>query len=645
MRYLFVMMLSAAGMFLPGCQQRTNTHNPIPSSDPIQQLPAEPRLLLEKLVYTDSIKTSPFRSIVRLRQMLQRYPSSQDSLTAAMLCFEIGQAYSIVDEHDSVIRYMELASAYWDWHPNNKIRAKIYYDLGRAYRVKSNIMLSVKYLNLAGLEISQVVHHDTTDRPYYAYMYYEIGKTIADAKDYETAQQYLRKSLLLLNPATDEGRYYQIVDLLEMARIYSEQRLADSARGYLARATTLLEQTPDSSLLAGLYDYQAGYYYFNKDYLSAAIYGEKGLDLMQRNNTSPDHLAAARYSVAGAWLDAGKPERAGYLLELSKNYYDTASEQPLDELADLSENFTKYYILENQPQQAYRQFSRFVELKEQLYNKERHQINQQMVTLYNLREKDQRITQLREVEQKSGRVVRQRNIWLGGLASLMLVSGITALLFWRFHRLKEQAAKSGLETQLLRSQMNPHFIFNTLSALQGLIADGNNQKAAGYLSLFGKLLRTILENSRDNLVPLRQEIDALEDYLQLQQLRFGHSFTYFINIRGFDNDEEDVLIPPMLLQPFVENAIHHGKIASNGGYVKIEVTKGNRVLVCVIEDDGIGLSAAHRVQNGSQSMSTNIVRERLRILGKERRLSASLNIKQGASGSGTVVNLVIPFIY
>lgn len=187
--------------------------------------------------------------------------------------------------------------------------------------------------------------------------------------------------------------------------------------------------------------------------------------------------------------------------------------------------------------------------------------------------------------------------------------------------------------------MEPHFIFNTLSALQSFIRFDEKEKSIKYLSQFSRLLRSSLELSRKNYVPLDQEIEAIENYLSLQQMRFEYTFAY--NIIVPDTDTSALLIPPMLIQPFVENAIIHGiGSLSDKGLITLEIAVEENQIVVKITDNGKGYQDKSNVDSDHQSLSGTIARERLEILARENKIKTNIEII--SNDNGTIVLLTLP---
>ena len=145
---------------------------------------------------------------------------------------------------------------------------------------------------------------------------------------------------------------------------------------------------------------------------------------------------------------------------------------------------------------------------------------------------------------------------------------------------------------LLSSQLSPHFIFNSLNSVQYFILDENIEPALDYISEFSHLMRNVLQNSLEDYISISDEIDFLVMYMNLELKRFKNKFTYSIDICD-EVDSDDLLIPPMLLQPYIENSIIHGLgLAKEGGVIKISFRSDNEKIICEIEDNGIGREKA-----------------------------------------------------
>jgi hypothetical protein len=187
------------------------------------------------------------------------------------------------------------------------------------------------------------------------------------------------------------------------------------------------------------------------------------------------------------------------------------------------------------------------------------------------------------------------------LIVVLVLLGPIGYLFFRQRRLRFEKVELQMQQRLLRSQMNPHFTFNTLYAIQNKI-DENPKEGSKYLLKFSRLLRLILENSTQNYVLLEKELETLKKYLDLQLLRFPSKFTYSITLDNMYEDEL-IFIPPMLIQPFIENSIEHGFTGIDYlGKLTLNLSMKEKFIHCSIEDNGKGFTDKNDSKKRSMSM-------------------------------------------
>lgn len=232
---------------------------------------------------------------------------------------------------------------------------------------------------------------------------------------------------------------------------------------------------------------------------------------------------------------------------------------------------------------------------------------------------------------------------------LLLVSAIALIIFLVFrNRISSIKAKTAirqqlaeLEAQAIRAQMNPHFIFNSLNAIQESIITEKVDAAYDYLSRFSKLLRMVLDHSDKNFIPLASEMEMIRLYLSLEALRFSHSFNYTI-VEEKELDKDDLFIPSLLLQPFVENAIWHGLINKEGEKnLILRFAEKDNFLECCIEDNGIGRTRAAAIKQQKlgagrfESKGTKLAMQRIEILNREKSGTASIETIDLLDANGT----------
>lgn len=223
--------------------------------------------------------------------------------------------------------------------------------------------------------------------------------------------------------------------------------------------------------------------------------------------------------------------------------------------------------------------------------------------------------------------------------------GLFFARMWRQKQLFMKVREESLRQQLLRGQIDSHFLYNCICGLQKFNRRGDTKGATKYVDQLGNLLLLSLKNARQPFVPLESELKALACYLTLQQELFGIVFDYHIEVAG-TIDQHKTLIPPMLLQPFAENAILHGFTGlKEKGQLRITIQKDHNELHCIIEDNGLGLQTVDN-QLQKRSLSTIINRERLDILSRQTKTRAQLQIidKKATTGeAGVRVELVVPY--
>lgn len=212
-------------------------------------------------------------------------------------------------------------------------------------------------------------------------------------------------------------------------------------------------------------------------------------------------------------------------------------------------------------------------------------------------------------------------IVLGILGALYLVVRVRANAIRKKAAAKseEEQRMSELRLSALRAQMNPHFIFNAINSIQHYILNKDSDKAYSYLAKFSKLIRLVLDQSQSKTITLKQELEILGLYLELEKLRFDKPITFSVNVPS-DIDQSGIRLPGMLIQPYVENAIWHGllPLKDRDGILTITITEERENLIIAIEDNGVGRSASEGTQKDPERRSYGmlITSERLKLMGR-----------------------------
>ena len=256
-------------------------------------------------------------------------------------------------------------------------------------------------------------------------------------------------------------------------------------------------------------------------------------------------------------------------------------------------------------------------------------------------------------------LLEKQVIYKNLLIVLIFLLPILGFLIFRIYAYRQNAINSklmhrtlDLEQRMLRAQMNPHFIFNAMNSIQSFVTTNDSYSAEKYLARFSRLMRYILENSSKQYVCFEDELKMLRLYIELEQLRFDNKFTFEINVPA-DIDSEFIFIPPMLSQPYIENAIVHGLCnrLDNNGILKISYEIVDKLLICIIEDNGIGRANAELLKSQKtelhKSMGMQVTKERFDMLAKSNKVDFSTEVidllDESLSPLGSKVKLVITF--
>ncbi len=252
----------------------------------------------------------------------------------------------------------------------------------------------------------------------------------------------------------------------------------------------------------------------------------------------------------------------------------------------------------------------------------------------------------RQVESSKIQIAKkeQRNLLLLILALLFALGAVLVYYFFKVKNAKAETKNAELEMNLLRSQINPHFIFNTLASIQSLIRQGKNEQSINYLNSFARFARTVLDSSRKSNVTLETELELVSKYAQLQRLRKDNFDFELIVSDELEKLKDEILFPAMSLQPFVENSIKHGfKNIDYRGKILISCQISNDRFQVKIEDNGSGMQE-NMESKQHHSHAIAIMKERLKSLDRELKSKSHMEIKNKTDENGVVVTLDLPII-
>ena len=448
---------------------------------------------------------------------------------------------------------------------------------------------------------------------------------------------------------------------------------------FLEKTNSLAATRKDDFGSQALANYNLAFYYFKKDQYSSAIeYAFKSIEgeqikwmPMQRYFSNlllsnihlklEDQEKSFHYlQKSGAAAKEMKDERHDFLssLDLATWYKKTEdyakSYDLLLKMKDKVEGkkeFERQYLEEryqvaealNLWQDAHDSYKNFTLISNEL---ESESTTDRLAYLISENRNIQTQNDLAQLEKEHlNQSIQLRNITILALFGILLLFGILGLLYFRYKRsisLKEKEQRN-IEDRLFRSQMNPHFIFNTLGSIQSFLLEKNKSKEAAYfMAKFAKLMRQILVQSQEGYIPFHEEIETLQNYLLLQQMRFENKFDWSININD-ESNTEGLYIPPLLLQPIVENAIEHGKVyTKDQGKIDIKFSKQKDLITVDIIDNGVGWSENEISFSDDRPRALTIIKKRLNHLSDQVGISLQLIVKPNLP-TGTHIALSLPF--
>jgi sensor histidine kinase YesM len=345
-------------------------------------------------------------------------------------------------------------------------------------------------------------------------------------------------------------------------------------------------------------------------------------------NVGSDSISSQRikYKIGNALLSQQKYDQA--IPYLQESIVEAGVDDDLVVQKDATRKLSEVYKYQGDFDKALETYQEYVSIVDTLYVRKEQEISRATRLNREIATKQNRISGLekeRELYQSkydlvltSEQLVERQKWLIYSLVFGMLLLGLTTYFFYRSNK-QQKLANNLLALKSLRSQMNPHFIFNALNSVNNYIAKSDERSANRYLSEFSTLMRAVLENSEEDFIPLTKEIELLELYTKLEHSRFSDKFDYEIKIDK-DIDVASYQIPPMLLQPYIENAIWHGlRYKDEKGFLMVDVKNKTKYSIEItISDNGIGRKRSAELKTSNQkkqkSKGMGNIKKRIDIL-------------------------------
>jgi tetratricopeptide (TPR) repeat protein len=546
------------------------------------------------------------------------------------------------NDKEKAFEYINRAISIAEQAGYKSLLANLYNSLGNLYQDQTLFQQAID-IYFKALEIWEEVK----DSAGLAIAYGSLGNMYYYQKDYDNAKKFYLKKIDLSKKANDFWELSKTYN--NMSLLFNVRSKYDSSLYYLKESLDLCIGMNYPTGIAGSYSALGNTYFLAHENDSALHYINKSIIISR--NIGDRRVLAKNYILQGKiYMRLKKPGSAmdylmkGYLLAKEVNLaYETF---------DAANDISNLYLMRGDYKLAYQYYKE----GQELLHKIQEEANIKKITQLSMQyefDKKQRIMELETAREKQANeaALKQQRMYLKGAVIFIIFLLLFGVLFIRQKNMQARLKTIELGQKLLRSQMNPHFIFNSLSAIQNFMLNNDTKSASHFLSRFASLMRQILINSREEYITIEKEENTLSNYLETQKLRFGRNFNYKIQIDK-EIDREIMAIPPMMAQPFIENSIEHGLLPKQGeGTVMVRFILNGEYIELEVEDNGIGRKASmegkqEEKEKKRKSLAIELTRERLIYLKKKTGKNIDFTIEdllENGKPSGTRVRFKIPF--
>jgi len=528
-----------------------------------------------------------------------------------------------------------------------KISSEIKWTKGSVYgmRQKGVVYYSLSD-NLNAMEAFQEalkINSTSPNELLEASLYNNLGNIYADLKLFDKAITNYKTLLSIAKKSNKKDE--QIRALVNIGTVQIEKGNLDEGIINLDQALIFSKEEKNDFYIAAILNNLGLAYKEKKEYSKSLDYYLKALKIATQ--------VKSKYTQATALNSLGK-------VNIILNDYESAKDfstkglkvaqdiEAIEWQADAWEVLTKVHEYNNNHAEALIAYKNHIILRDSVSTEEK---------IAELTRKEMQFKIEKQEALANAEISRQKLIknstMLGG-SGLAIVSIIGFMLYRRkrdaiLQKKEAQFNTKVADTELkaLRAQMNPHFIFNSLNSINSYIAKNDIESATNYLTKFSKLMRETLEKSTEKEITLDEDIQILKTYIDIENKRSNDSFKYTITVDDNINSE-NTLTPPMILQPFVENSIIHGlRDIKKNGHINIVYKKEDNMLVCTVEDNGIGRakSSESKVQSNKRSLGMSITKSRIEILNKLKNTKGDFKIIDQPNGTKIEVKLPLTLAY
>lgn len=474
-----------------------------------------------------------------------------------------------------------------------------YNNLGQAYRKQDLNAIALPYFHRA-LNLQEQMGHEKSA----SYTHNTLGATYLSQQEFDKALYHLKTSNKLAIARNDIRTMSFNYGMI--GEIYLINNEPDKAIPFFNKALKIKKKLNYDKGIAVTLHLLAQAYFQKQELQKAEALFSEAIEIHQKYNNKR-YLSLCYAYMGKIYTQQNRFNDAETTLMKALKMADEV--HSIEQLILVNDALNELYGQNNQWDKAYTYLLATNNWQDSLNIAKYEKTIQSLEIGYQTQKKEQQIAIL-----SSANKIKTQRIRLG-IAIIIILMLVLSFVFYILSIRKKNALlqEEKLRQQLLKSQMNPHFIFNSLGSIQNYMYRNEPDKAARYMGNFAKLTRSILNNSSSDTVSLDEEIETLTNYLELEQMRMKRAFDYKISYSD-ELETELINIPPLLLQPFVENAIKHGlREFSEGGFIRLSFIEVNNFIRIEIEDNGIGINQTSS-DKSHKSLATQIFKQRISIL-------------------------------
>ncbi len=555
----------------------------------------------------------------------------------------IGFYYYLRNEFQKAEPYLKLAADQFRAVNNLYMAGVALNHLGLAYEKRTDYPLAYKYLN-ESLKVAEQLQQ----KELLLANYNDIASCLKSNHDYRKALSYLQKSLDIMgnrNSFTEraavEGNiatiYLLLNDTVNAQKHFANALKTPGGKGFIDSKASTYNNL--SSIYSAQHAYRKSLELVHQAMIMATKMQDSANIALSYTRMGKLYLEMSKDPDKTNWPDSLRKvplnilqERAAVYLNKAATWYKrTQINEPLHEtlrlLAEAQDSTGDYKT-------ALINYQNYVATRDSTINIEKIKQFAELKSQY-------------EIEKNESLARARLKSWI--IIGLVVLISLTVIFF--LYRRKEKSRfkleLSALKQEALNAQMSDHFIGNTMDSINAFITQNDQQQASKYLILFSRLIRKVLENAAQKLIPLSEDVEVLTSYLELEKLRFNNNFDYSIDIADVI-DANNTLVPPMVLQVLAENSLKHGLTKKAGGHIGIHIQHQENLIHCQVTDNGAGrTSTAISTEKGRQSIGSGLAKRLLHATSRNKK-AVSYEIKDildhNNQPAGTMVTYTLPYI-